>query len=87
MDRILFGDNQFFGVNHVSDEKSRQLSIKFRKDAAVLKTLKTVQQNSENATTANDLSATSREVAHKGGKVVEDAVEAMRNIERSSQID
>jgi hypothetical protein len=49
MDRILFGDNQFFGVNHVSDEKSRQLSIKFRKDAAVLKTLKTVQQNSINS--------------------------------------
>jgi hypothetical protein len=49
MDRILFGDNQFFGINHVSDEKSRQLSIKFRKDAAVLKTLKTVQQNKVNS--------------------------------------
>jgi hypothetical protein len=48
MDRILFGDNQFFGINHVSDEKSRQLSIKFRKDAAVLQTLKIVQQNSIN---------------------------------------
>ncbi|MEY2811741.1 MAG: hypothetical protein RI991_736 [Bacteroidota bacterium] len=49
MDRILFGDNQFFGINHVSDEKSRQLSIKFRKDDAVLKTLKIVQQNSVNS--------------------------------------
>ena len=23
MERILFGDNQFFAVNHISDEKSR----------------------------------------------------------------
>ena len=40
MDRILFGDNQFFGVNHVSDEKSRQMSIKYRYDEAILNTLK-----------------------------------------------
>ena len=39
MDRILFGDNQFFGVNHVSDEKSRAQSIKFKLDAAILKTI------------------------------------------------
>ena len=24
MDRILFGDNQFFGVNHLSDQKARE---------------------------------------------------------------
>jgi hypothetical protein len=23
MDKVLFGDNQFFAVNHLSDEKSR----------------------------------------------------------------
>ena len=23
MDRLLFGDNQFFGVNHMSEEKAR----------------------------------------------------------------
>jgi hypothetical protein len=40
MDRILFGDNQFFGVNHVSDEKSRQMSIKYRHDEVILNTLK-----------------------------------------------
>ena len=39
MDRILFGDNQFFAVNHVSDEKSRAQAIKFKDDAAILKTL------------------------------------------------
>lgn len=39
MERILFGDNQFFAVNHISDEKSRAQSIKFKNDSAILKTL------------------------------------------------
>ncbi len=39
MDRILFGDNQFFAVNHISDEKSRAQSIKFKDDQAIIKTL------------------------------------------------
>lgn len=39
MERILFGDNQFFGVNHVSDEKSRAQAIKFKEDDAILKVL------------------------------------------------
>ena len=39
MDRILFGDNQFFAVNHVSDEKSRAQAIKFKDDVTIIKTL------------------------------------------------
>ncbi|QKJ31466.1 hypothetical protein HQ865_17395 [Mucilaginibacter mali] len=39
MERILFGDNQFFAVNHISDEKSRAQSIKFKDDSAIVKTL------------------------------------------------
>lgn len=39
MERIIFGDNQFFGVNHISDEKSRMQSIKFKDDSAILKTI------------------------------------------------
>jgi hypothetical protein len=39
MDRILFGDNQFFAVNHISDEKSMAQSIRFKEDAAIIKTL------------------------------------------------
>jgi len=39
MERILFGDNQFFAVNHISDEKSREQSIKFKDDEAIIKTL------------------------------------------------
>jgi len=43
MERILFGDNQFFAVNHISDEKSRAQSIKFREDSAIIKTLDEVR--------------------------------------------
>jgi len=39
MDKVLFGDNQFFAVNHLSDEKSRQQSIQFREDAAIIRVL------------------------------------------------
>jgi len=39
MDRILFGDNQFFAVNHLSDEKARAQSIQFRKNEAIIRVL------------------------------------------------
>lgn len=39
MERILFGDNQFFAVNHISDEKSRAQAIKFKDDSAIIKVL------------------------------------------------
>jgi len=39
MERIIFGDNQFFAVNHISDEKSRAQSIKFKDDSEIIKTL------------------------------------------------
>jgi hypothetical protein len=39
IDRVLFGDNQFFAVNHLSDEKSRQQSIQFREDASIIRVL------------------------------------------------
>jgi len=39
MERILFGDNQFFAVNHISEEKSRAQSIRFQNDEAIIKTL------------------------------------------------
>jgi hypothetical protein len=44
MDKILFGDNQFFAVNHVSDEKSRAQSIKFKDDDAIIDTLDIARQ-------------------------------------------
>ncbi len=30
MDRILFGDNQFFAVNHMSEEKARAQALRFK---------------------------------------------------------
>jgi hypothetical protein len=39
MDRILFGDNQFFGINHLSEEKARQQSMRFQDISAVIDTL------------------------------------------------
>lgn len=39
MDKILFGDNQFFAVNHMSEEKARAQALKFKDDAAVIKVL------------------------------------------------
>jgi len=39
MDRILFGDNQFFAVNHISDEKSRAQAIRFRDSKAIMHVL------------------------------------------------
>jgi hypothetical protein len=41
MDRILFGDNQFFGVNHMSEEKARQQLVRFRDTSAVIEVLDT----------------------------------------------
>ncbi len=39
MERILYGDNQFFAVNHISDQKSMDQAIKFKSDEAILRTL------------------------------------------------
>lgn len=39
MDRILFGDNQFFGVNHMSEEKARAQSMRFQDIGAVIEVL------------------------------------------------
>ena len=30
MDRLLFGDNQFFGINHMSEEKARAQAMRFQ---------------------------------------------------------
>ena len=39
MDRLLFGDNQFFGVNHMSEEKARAQSMRFGKIEAIVDVL------------------------------------------------
>jgi hypothetical protein len=41
MDRILFGDNQFFGVNHMSEEKARAQLVRFKDTKAIIEVLDT----------------------------------------------
>jgi len=44
MDRVLFGDNQFFGVNHMSEEKARAQSMRFQDLQAVIDVLDSAYQ-------------------------------------------
>jgi hypothetical protein len=44
MDRILFGDNQFFAVNHLSDERSRAQAVRFKDNQAIIDVLDTIQE-------------------------------------------
>ena len=39
MDRLLFGDNQFFGVNHMSEEKARAQAMRFQDIDAIIEVL------------------------------------------------
>lgn len=39
MDRLLFGDNQFFGVNHMSEEKARAQAMRFQDTSAIIEVL------------------------------------------------
>ncbi len=39
MDNLLFGDNQFFGVNHMSEEKARAQAMQFQDTSAIISVL------------------------------------------------
>ncbi|ASK67141.1 hypothetical protein CFK39_09570 [Brachybacterium avium] len=39
MDRLLFGDNQFFGINHMSEEKARSQQMRFQDTDAIMEVL------------------------------------------------
>jgi hypothetical protein len=39
LDRLLFGDNQFFGVNHMSEEKARSQAMRFQDLDAIMEVL------------------------------------------------
>ena len=39
MDRLVLGDNQFFGVNHMSEEKARMQAMRFRSTDAIVEVL------------------------------------------------
>ena len=44
MERILFGDNQFFGVNHMSEEKARAQSMQFKDTESIMRVLDSAYQ-------------------------------------------
>ena len=39
MEKVLFGDNQFFAVSHLSDEKSQEQTMRFKDDSSILRVL------------------------------------------------
>lgn len=41
MERLLFGDNQFFGINHMSEEKARAQAMRFQGTDAIMDVLDT----------------------------------------------
>lgn len=41
MDKLLFGDNQFFGINHMSEEKARAQAMRFQRTDSIMEVLDT----------------------------------------------
>lgn len=39
MTQVIFGDNQFFGINHMSEEKARTQAIKFQELSAIIEAI------------------------------------------------
>lgn len=39
MEKVLLGDNQFFAVSHLSDERSRAQAIRFKDDEAIIRVI------------------------------------------------
>jgi hypothetical protein len=39
MERVIFGDNQFFGVNHMSEDKARQQALRFQDTGEIIRVL------------------------------------------------
>lgn len=39
LDRLVFGDNQFFGINHMSEEKARAQAMQFQDTSAIISVL------------------------------------------------
>jgi hypothetical protein len=43
LERLIFGDNQFFGINHMSEEKARAQAIRFQGLPAIIEVLDAAQ--------------------------------------------
>ena len=49
LDRIIFGDNQFFGINHMSEEKAHALAERFCSLKAITDVIDTAYDSGVNA--------------------------------------
>jgi len=49
LDRIILGDNQFFGINHMSSQKSQDLSERFNDDKEIINVIDTAIDSDINA--------------------------------------
>jgi len=45
LDNVILGDNQFFGINHMSEEKADALAVKFRTLKAITDVIDTAYDN------------------------------------------
>jgi methyl-accepting chemotaxis protein len=85
-DTIATGSSEISaGASDLSARTEQQASNLEETAASMEELAATVRQNSENAVSAKDLSASARAAAENGGKVAGEAIEAMSNIESSSQ--
>ena len=71
MHKIIYGDNQFFGVNHISDEKSRAQAIKFKEDQSILQMINVARAEGLNTfmcTTHERISNITKTIRESPGK-------------------
>ena len=73
------------GSSDLSMRTEQQASSLEQTAASMEEVTGTIRQNAQNAASAKDLSLGANDVAEHGGRVVEQAVSAMGNIEKSSQ--
>jgi methyl-accepting chemotaxis protein len=73
------------GSSDLANRTEQQASSLEETAASMEEMTGTVRANSENAANANKLSGSARDIAEKGGKVVDSAVDAMSSIEKYSQ--
>ncbi len=73
------------GNNSLSSRTEHQAAALEETASSMEQITSTVKQNSDNAQLADNLSEDAREMAEKGGKVVDDAIHAMDEINASSE--
>jgi methyl-accepting chemotaxis protein len=72
-------------AGHISTSAQEQASSLEETATSLEELTATVKQNAHNALQASQLALSSREAAEKGGKVVADAIESMKEITRASK--